>query len=59
MHVNHPKYDHLTNYYIWGRYEVDDAKNVSILKFYDVPESAFTNLWFLKDKKPFCLMIHV
>lgn len=59
MHVNHPKCDHLTKYYNWGGYEVVDANNVSILKVYDVAECVFTDLWFLKDKKPFCLLIQV
>lgn len=59
MHVNHSKYGVLTNHYHWGRSEVVDAKNVSIFKFYDVAESVFADLWFLKDKKPFCILIHI
>ena len=58
MHVNHPKYDHLTNHYNWGN-EVADAKYISIFRFYDVAKSVFTDLWLLKDKKPFCLLIEV
>jgi len=30
-----------------------------IFKFYDGAESVFTDLWILKDKKPFCLLIQV